>query len=282
MIRKIRLERLIRNALEEDIGSGDLTTLAVVDGSGSGTAQVVAKDDIIVAGSDVFKEVFLFCDKNISIVTKCKDGQFAGRGDILAEISGSLNIILTAERVALNFFQRMCGIATLTRKYVDKISETKAKILDTRKTIPCHRDLDKLAVRAGGGFNHRFGLYGGVLIKDNHISAAGGIQNAVRMALDCIPPTLKVEVEVKDLGEVEEALSSGVDIIMLDNMKIADMKKAVSLINGRVLVEASGNVSLSNVKEIAETGVDFISVGAITHSAPAADISLLMRQNKKG
>jgi nicotinate-nucleotide pyrophosphorylase (carboxylating) len=277
MIRKIRLEKLIRNALEEDIGSGDLTTLAILEDDRSGIARAIAKDDIIVAGSDVFKEVFLFCDKNISIVTKCKDGQFAGKGDILTEISGSLSIILTAERVALNFFQRMCGIATLTRKYVDKISETKAKILDTRKTIPCHRDLDKLAVRVGGGYNHRFGLYGGVLIKDNHISAAGGIQNAVRMTLDRIPPTVKVEVEVKDLGEVEEALSSGVDIIMLDNMKTADMKNAVSFINGRVKVEASGNVSLLNVQEIAETGVDFISVGAITHSAPAADISLLIK-----
>ena len=277
MIQKFRLDRIIIDALDEDIGSGDVTTLAVLTGNEVGTAEVLAKDDIIVAGVDVFKEVFVLYDKDINFFVKVKDGQSAGRGDILAEISGKLKNILTAERVALNFLQRMCGIATLTRKYVDRISGTKAKILDTRKTLPCHRDLDKYAVKIGGGLNHRLGLYGGVMIKDNHIKAAGGILKAVKMISSHVPPTLKIEVEVKNLGEVEEALSSGVDIIMLDNMNVEDMRKAVSMISGRALIEASGNVTLTNVREIAETGVDYISVGTITHSAPAADISLLIK-----
>ncbi len=277
MIQKFRLDRIIIDALDEDIGSGDVTTLAVLTGNEVGTAEVLAKDDIIVAGVDVFKEVFLLYDKDINFLAKVKDGQSAGRGDILAEISGKLKNILTAERVALNFLQRMCGIATLTRKYVDRISGTKAKILDTRKTLPCHRDLDKYAVKIGGGSNHRLGLYGGVMIKDNHIKAVGGILKAVKMISSYVPPTLKIEVEVKNLGEVEEALSSGVDIIMLDNMNVEDMRKAVSMISGRALIEASGNVTLTNVREIAETGVDYISVGTITHSAPAADISLLIK-----
>ena len=277
MIQKIRLNRLIREALEEDIGSGDVTTSAVLAGDETGIARAVAKDDIIVAGVDVFKEVFLQFDKDINFITVFKDGQPAGRGDVLVEISGRLCDILTAERVALNFFQRMCGIATLTRKYVDEIGGTGAKILDTRKTVPCLRDLDKYAVKIGGGFNHRFGLYGGVMIKDNHIDAAGGILKAVEMISSHVPPGLNVEVEAQNLSEVEEALSAGVDIIMLDNMKIDDMKKAVSLIGGRALIEASGNVTIANVREIAETGVDYISVGSITHSAPAADISLRIK-----
>jgi len=277
VIQKFRLDRVIIDALDEDIGSGDVTTLAVLTGNEVGTAEVLAKDDIIVAGIDVFKEVFLLYDKDINFLAKVKDGQSAGRGDIIAEISGKLKNILTAERVALNFLQRMCGIATLTRKYVDEISGTGARILDTRKTLPCHRLLDKYAVKTGGGLNHRLGLYGGVMIKDNHIKAAGGILKAVEMISNHVPPTLKIEVEVKNLGEVEEALSSGVDIIMLDNMNVEDMGKAVSMINGRAMIEASGNVTLANVREIAETGVDYISVGTITHSAPAADISLLIK-----
>ena len=168
----------------------------------------------------------------------------------------------------------MCGIATLTKKYVDTISGTKAKILDTRKTMPGLREFDKYAVKIGGGYNHRMGLYGGVLIKDNHIYAAGGISNAVNRALKNIPPSLKIEVEVKNMTEVEEALSAGADIIMLDNMNLDDMKQAVSLIDGKALIEASGGVTLSNVRDYAETGADYISIGALTHSAPAADISL--------
>jgi len=274
VIPHIRLRRLIREALEEDIGSGDVTTLAVLTGNESGMAEASAKEDVIVAGIDIFKEVFMLSGKDIQFVSERKDGQFVNQSGIIAHISGDLTSILTAERVALNIFQRMCGIATLTKKYVDTISGTKAKILDTRKTMPGLREFDKYAVKVGGGYNHRMGLYGGVLIKDNHISAAGGISNAVNRALNNIPPALKIEVEVKNITEVEEAISAGADIIMLDNMNPDDMKQAVSLINGKALVEASGGVTLKNVREYAETGVDFISIGAITHSAPAADISL--------
>jgi len=195
-------------------------------------------------------------------------------GGILAEISGNLGGILTAERVALNFFQRMCGIATLTKRYVDEIKGTRAKILDTRKTAPGLRYLDKYAVVVGGGTNHRHGLYDGVLIKDNHIAAAGGISNALARVRGRLPHTLKVEIEVKNLQELDEALASGADVIMLDNMTVENMRKAVAIAGGKVPLEASGNVTLENVREIAETGVDFISVGALTHSVQASDISL--------
>jgi nicotinate-nucleotide pyrophosphorylase (carboxylating) len=198
------------------------------------------------------------------------------KGGCIAEISGNLSSMLTAERVALNFLQRMSGIATLTRRYVDEVKGTKAKILDTRKTAPGLRYLDKYAVRIGGGHNHRFGLYDGVLIKDNHIAAAGGISQALARVRGRLPHTLKVEIEVKNLQELKEAMDSGADVIMLDNMSLDDMGKAVAATGGRVPLEASGNVSLANVRKIAETGVDFISVGALTHSVAAADISLMI------
>ncbi len=277
MISDVRLKELIRTALDEDIGSGDLTTSSILTGDETGVAQVISKGEIIVAGIAVFREVFHALDSSLDFEEYFCDGQPAGKGESLACVSGSLKSILLAERVALNFFQRMCGIATMTHKYVEEISGTGVKILDTRKTTPNLRSLEKYAVKTGGGLNHRFGLYDGVMIKDNHISAAGGISNAVRKVVENIPPTVQIEVEVKNLQEVEEALASGVDIIMLDNMGAGEMKKAVSLIDGRALVEASGNVTFSNVKEIAETGVDFISVGALTHSAPAADISLVFK-----
>ncbi|MBW2638539.1 MAG: carboxylating nicotinate-nucleotide diphosphorylase [Deltaproteobacteria bacterium] len=274
MFRDVGLGKLIAKALEEDVGHGDITTSAILSGDEGGNARAVAKEDMVVAGIDVFKAVFLSIDSDIGFHVDCHDGEAAKKGAILAEISGSIRNILIAERVALNFLQRLCGIATLTRAYADAVKGTGAKIVDTRKTTPCLRDLEKYAVRMGGGFNHRFGLDGGVLIKDNHISAAGGITNAVRVVRGNVPLTLKIEVEVKDLKEVEEALASGVDIIMLDNMKTEEMRKAVLLIKGRAIVEASGNVTLPRVRQIAETGVDYISVGALTHSVPAADISL--------
>ncbi|MEA3486350.1 MAG: carboxylating nicotinate-nucleotide diphosphorylase [Thermodesulfobacteriota bacterium] len=277
MISDVRLKELIRTALDEDMGSGDLTTSSILTGNETGVAQVISKGEIIVAGITVFREVFHVLDSSLDFEEYFCDGQPAGKGENLACVSGSLKSILLAERVALNFFQRMCGIATMTHKYVEEISGTGVKILDTRKTTPNLRSLEKYAVKTGGGSNHRFGLYDGVMIKDNHISAAGGISNAVRKVVGNIPPTVQIEVEVKNLQEVEEALASGVDIIMLDNMGAGEMEKAVSLIGGRALVEASGNITLSNVKEIAETGVDFISVGALTHSAPAADISLVFK-----
>ena len=276
MIGKFKLRRLIEDALREDIGSGDVTTTAVVKEDCVGTARAIAKSDIVVAGIDVFVEVFLVIGEDMACNHALSDGVMAREGQVIAEISGNLCNILAAERVALNIFQRMCGIATLTRRYVDAIEGTKARILDTRKTTPGLRDLEKYSVKIGGGFNHRTGLSGGVLIKENHIKAAGGIAKAVSLVRHNVPLTLKIEVEVSNLEEVKEALSTGCDIIMLDNMKADEMREALSLMQGRVIVEASGNVTLSNVREIAETGVDFISVGALTHSAPAADISLIV------
>ena len=277
MISDIRLKELIRTAFDEDMGSGDLTTSSILTGDETGVAQVISKGEIIVAGIDVFREVFHVLDSSLDFEAYFRDGQPVENGETLACVSGSLKSILLAERVALNFFQRMCGIATMTHKYVKEVKGIGVKILDTRKTTPNLRTLEKYAVKTGGGFNHRFGLYDGVMIKDNHISAAGSISNAVRKLAGNIPPTVKIEVEVKNLREVREALASEVDIIMLDNMGTGEMKEAVSLINGKALVEASGNVTLSNVKEIAATGVNFISVGALTHSAPAADISLVFK-----
>ena len=274
MYQKHVIHKLLQLAFEEDVGTGDVTTQAVLTGDEVGKASAVAKADVVVAGMDVFKEAFLFMDQTIQFIGHCEDGLGVQKGNILAEISGNLSSILTAERVALNLFQRMCGIATLTRRYVDEVKETGAKILDTRKTAPGLRYFDKYAVRIGGGTNHRFGLYDGILIKDNHIEAAGGISHALDRVYRHLPHTLKVEIEVKNLQELEEALIAGADVIMLDNMTVEHMKKAVEIVNGRVPLEASGNVTLENVKQIAETGVDFISVGALTHSVPASDISL--------
>ncbi len=268
------LRQLIRTALDEDIGAGDVTTGAALRGDEAGHAQARAKVEMVVAGIDVFGEVFLAFDPALNFTQRRRDGEKAEKGDLLAEISGSLASILTAERVALNLFQRMCGIATLTRRYVDQIEGMPAKILDTRKTVPGLRILDKYAVRVGGGYNHRFALYDGVLIKDNHIKAAGGIGPAVRRVRERIPHTLKIEVEVKNLTELEEALAAGADAVMLDNMELAEMAAAVKRVGGMIPLEASGNMTLERVREVAATGVDLISVGALTHSVAAADISL--------
>lgn len=272
------MEKQIRNiieaALSEDIGTGDITTRAIVSRKKKGKAQAVAKGNFVIAGNDVFAETFRYLDKNIKVKKFINDGCQAKKGDIIAEVSGSLFNILQAERVALNLFQRMSGIATLTAKYVEAVRGTKSKILDTRKTMPGLRVLDKMAVRVGGGCNHRIGLYDGVLIKDNHIEAAGGITAAVKAQRKRLPHTLKIEVETKNMQEVKEALKCGVDIIMLDNMTVPAMKKAVDFVAGRALLEASGNVSIQSVSEIAATGVDLISIGELTHSVRAADISL--------
>ncbi|MBU2228592.1 MAG: carboxylating nicotinate-nucleotide diphosphorylase [Proteobacteria bacterium] len=274
MLPRHLLTKLIRTGLAEDIGAGDVTTGAVLRGDETGYAQATAKAELVVAGIDVFGEVFLTFDPALQFTRRLGDGEKAGKGDLLAEVSGSLASILTAERVALNLFQRMCGIATLTRRYVERIEGTRAKILDTRKTVPGLRFLDKYAVRVGGGCNHRFALYDGVLIKDNHITAAGGIAPAVRRVRERVPHTLKIEVEVKNLAELEEALAAGADAIMLDNMGIAEMAAAVKRVGGMIPLEASGNMTLERVREVAAVGVDFISVGALTHSVAAADVSL--------
>jgi nicotinate-nucleotide pyrophosphorylase (carboxylating) len=273
---KILLDTLISTALAEDVGSGDVTTTAILSGQEKGHARVVAKSELVVAGVDIFSRVFFLVDDRIQFTSFRKDGQRVQPKEVVAEISGSLASILIAERVALNFFQRACGIATATRQYVDAVAGTKAKILDTRKTAPGLRLLDKYAVRIGGGTNHRFGLSNAVLIKENHIEAAGGIGEAVSRVRRTASHTLKIEIEVKNLQELNEALEAGVDIIMLDNMGIPEMREAVVHVNGKVPLEASGNVTLATVRQIAETGVDFISVGSLTHSVKAADLSLLV------
>jgi len=277
---KFMLDALIRTALAEDIGSGDVTTASVLTGQENGYARVVAKSELVLAGMDIFSEVFLAVNDRIRMTSSRQDGQQVQPGQVVAEISGSLADILIAERVALNFFQRMCGIATATRQYVEAVAGTKAWILDTRKTAPGLRILDKYAVRIGGGANHRFGLSNAILIKENHIEAAGSIGEAITRARRSASHTLKIEVEVKNFQELNEALSAGADIIMLDNMSVPDMRKAVLQVNGKVPLEASGNVTLATVRQIAETGVDFISIGALTHSVKAADLSLLVKNQE--
>lgn len=274
-----KVKQIIKTALEEDIGSGDLTTNTVIEPSAKGAANITAKENLVAAGLPAVREVFKFLDKNIIFKPLIKDGELVKKGQCIAEVKGRLKTLLTGERVALNFLQHLSGIATLTRQFVEKAEGCKVKILDTRKTIPGLRILEKYAVRCGGGFNHRFGLYDNILIKDNHIAAAGSIKNAVLQVRNLYPKK-KIEVEVKNFKELKEAIESKVDIIMLDNMKPHQMKKGVSLIHltPRVshltLIEASGGVNLKNVREIAKTGVDFISIGALTHSARAVDISM--------
>ena len=278
MLEMEAVRKIIRRALEEDIRSGDVTTACALTGGETGKATALAKEDLVVAGLDVFRDVFRLRDAGIAFRAALKDGDRVPRGTVLAVVQGSLASILTAERVALNLFQRMCGVATLTRQFVDAAAGTKAEILDTRKTMPGLRILDKYAVRVGGGRNHRYGLYDGILIKDNHIEAAGGIGKAVRRVRERAPLLARIEVEARTLAEVREALAAGADVIMLDNMPVDAMRKAVALIDGRALVEASGNVTLVTVKAIASTGVDFISSGALTHSARASDISLKVKR----
>ena len=268
------ISRLIRYALEEDLGSGDATTRATVSPNAPGEAILIARESLILAGMTVFKQTFLEIDATLAFEGRYKDGDIVPEGSTVCRIKGRLAAILTGERTALNFLQRMSGIASLTSQYVDKTRGSQAKILDTRKTAPGLRWFDKYAVRTGGGHNHRFGLFDGILIKDNHIAAAGSISKAVSMAKEGSAHTLRVEVEVEDLSGVKEACEAGADIILLDNMTPAAMKEAVQLINGRALVEASGGIDLDTVEKIAGTGVDFISVGALTHSPTAADFSL--------
>ena len=271
------IRNILKMALAEDIGTGDITTQATVGRGKRGRAWVVAKGEFIVAGTYIFAETFRLLDKNVRVKIIVSDGNRVEKGGVIAEISGSLFYLLQAERVALNILQRMSGIATVTARYVRAVRSTKAKILDTRKTAPGLRVLDKMAVRMGGGTNHRMGLYDGVLIKDNHIEAAGGITAAIEAQRKKLPQGRKIEVETRNIREVKEALACGVDIILLDNMTVSCMKRAVGLAAGRALLEASGNVNLRRVAAIAATGVDYISVGELTHSVHAADISLKIR-----
>ncbi len=269
------LQRIIQAALQEDIGTGDVTTLSTVDPATISRAELVAKEDFILAGIAVAEKVFKTLDPDVSFEALVADGQSVKRGDVLAWIKGTAATLLQGERVALNLLQRMCGIATLTADFVREVEGTKAKIVDTRKTMPGLRVLDKYSVRAGGWTNHRTSLYDGVLIKENHIRAAGGITTAVERARKRIPHTLKIEVETSTLEEVAEALEAGADIILLDNMKLKQLEDAVAMIAGKAKAEASGGVNIETVRVIAETGVDLISVGALTHSSRSVDISML-------
>ena len=269
-----QVEQIITLALNEDIGTGDITTLSTIPADKTATGRFVAKEDMIICGIDLAAHIFGRVDPSIELKVNFKDGDAVKKGDVIAVVSGNAQNVLTGERTALNFMQRLTGIATRTHASVAEVAGTNAKITDTRKTTPGLRVLEKYAVRVGGGTNHRFNLADGVLIKDNHIAVSGGIQNAVKNARAVIPHTLKIEVEVETKEQLAEALDAGADIIMLDNMSNDLMRECVGIVAGRALVEASGNMGEKSLREVAETGVDIISVGALTHTVKAADISL--------
>ena len=270
-------EQLIDLALDEDLTGGDVTTLATIPAEATAKGVLLVKQDGVISGMRVAADIFARVDPRIGVIPTACDGDRVTAGTVIARIEGPARGVLSGERVALNLLQRLSGVATITAAFVDAVSGTKATIIDTRKTTPGLRALEKAAVRDGGGLNHRFGRGDGVLIKDNHLAAVGGpdrVTKAVRAARAYAPHTLKIEVEVTTLPEVEEAIAAGADIILLDNMNPAEMAEAVKLVNGRALLEASGGVRLETVRAIAESGVDLISVGALTHSAPSLDISL--------
>ena len=272
------IDPIIEAGLREDIHTGDITTDLLIPADNQNTAIMIAKAEGIIAGLPVAELVFKKLDPSIQFNIHINDGEKVKKGDLICTISGTYRALLTGERLALNFLQRMSGIATETAKYVEEVKDFKTEILDTRKTVPGLRFLDKYAVKAGGGTNHRIGLYDMVLIKDNHISVAGGITNAVNAIRPKLPSNMKIEVETTTLNEVQEALNVGADIIMLDNMDNATITAAVKLIDGKAKVEASGNMTLERVREVAATGVDYISIGALTHSVIALDISQKIKE----
>ncbi|MBA7601920.1 carboxylating nicotinate-nucleotide diphosphorylase [candidate division WOR-3 bacterium] len=278
MIDKKVLLKIVKSALEEDIGKGDITTKFSVSPDINALGIIVAKEKGILAGTQVAKEVFWVVDKNTKSTFQKADGDKFISGEIIADIRGKAPSLLSAERVALNFLQRMSGIATLTARYVKKIKGTKAKILDTRKTTPNLRLLEKYAVRVSGGFNHRMGLYDQILIKDNHINLGNGIRNVLNKIKDVNSGRLFVEIEVKNIRQLRQALRFNVDRIMLDNMSIEEIGDAVKIVNGRCELEVSGNISLQNIREIAEAGVDYISVGSLTHSYNSIDLCMRIRR----
>ncbi len=270
-------QRLIDLALEEDIGPGDLTTSALIDTDTRGTGRLIAKQKLVLAGLNVAASVFQRLDPDSQLSARLADGQEAVPGQILATVSARMKALLQAERTALNFLQRLSGIATLTRRYVKALEaggNNKVKLVDTRKTTPGWRVLEKYAVRVGGASNHRMGLYDGILIKDNHIAACGTIPAAVRQLRENSSHLVKIEVEVENMDQVVQALEAGADVIMLDNMNLEQVGKAVKMIAGRALVEVSGGVTMESLARLAATGVDIISCGALTHSATAVDISM--------
>ena len=273
------VEKLIDLALEEDIGPGDITTDCLVPSRLTGSANIVAKEPLVLSGIDIARQVFVRFDPDITWQNYYQDGEEIDSGASVVDISGNLKALLIAERVALNFLQRLSGIATLTRSYMNTFGNSRARLVDTRKTTPGWRVLEKYAVRVGGASNHRMGLYDGVLIKDNHIAVCGGIEAAVSRIRKRISHLLKIEVETSTIQDVREALSVGVDIIMLDNMPISMIHEAVELIDKRAIVEISGGVTDSDLEELAQTGVDIISVGALTHSARSVDLSMRITSN---
>ena len=270
----VNCDKLIKMALAEDITGEDASTNAVIRGYVRGNVQLICKQKGIICGLNVFARTFLLLDDKTQITFNVKDGDMVEPGQILGEISGDIRVLLSGERTALNFLQRMSGIATYTRRVANLLKGSKTRLLDTRKTTPNMRIFEKYAVRVGGGYNHRYNLSDGILLKDNHIGAAGSITKAVQMAREYAPFVRKIEVEVENLDMCREALEVGADIIMLDNMTPAQMKEAVALIGGRALTECSGNVTAENIKNIIDTGVDYVSSGALTHSAPILDLSL--------
>lgn len=271
---KLQADHLILEALKEDISSEDVTTNSVMKEAVAGEVDLICKQDGIIAGLEVFERVFTLLDPDTKAELYCKDGEEVKNGQLMGKVKGDIRVLLSGERVALNYLQRMSGIATYTNSVAKLLEGSKIKLLDTRKTTPNMRIFEKYAVRAGGGYNHRYNLSDGVLLKDNHIGAAGSVTKAVQMAKEYAPFVRKIEVEVENLDMVKEAVEAGADIIMLDNMSPEDMKKAVGLIDGRAQTECSGNVTKENIARLTEIGVDYISSGALTHSAPILDISL--------
>lgn len=279
----IRLDMLLRMALDEDLGHGDVTTSSVIDPDTSGEAVVAGRERFVLSGSQAFRRIFELVDPALVVESCYEDGEMVEPAVPAFRLKGSVQAILIGERTALNLLQRLSGVATLTRKMVDALSGTSCRLLDTRKTTPLWRFLEKQAVRHGGGANHRFGLSDGVLIKDNHVAAAGGVREAIAKArIGGAPHTLRIEVEVDTLDQLEEALDARADIILLDNFSLDMLRKAVERNKGRALLEASGGVTLETVRAIGETGVDFVSCGALTHSAKAIDIGLDLSISRSG
>ena len=271
---KLNMDKYILGALQEDITSEDITTNSVMREYCLGEVELICKQDGVIAGLDVFKRVFELLDDTTEVTFTCKDGDRVTKGEKIGLVRGDIRVLLSGERTALNYLQRMSGIATYTRNIADLLEGTKTKLLDTRKTTPNMRIFEKYAVKVGGGYNHRYNLSDGILLKDNHIGAAGGVKEAVRMAKEYAPFVRKIEIEVENLDMLREALEAGADIIMLDNMSVEDMKEAVRLTAGKAETECSDNVTRENVARLVDIGVDYISSGALTHSSPILDLSL--------
>lgn len=271
---KLNADNLIMQALREDISSEDVTTNAVMHEAVMGEVDLICKMDGIISGLEVFRRTFELLDESTVFETSYKDGDRVKKGDLIGKVRGDIRVLLSGERTALNYLQRMSGIATYTREIADLLAGSKTKLLDTRKTTPNNRIFEKYAVKTGGGYNHRYNLSDGILLKDNHIGAAGGVKEAITMAKEYAPFVRKIEIEVENLDMVREAVEAGADIIMLDNMTPDMMKEAIKIIDGRAETECSGNVTLENVARLIDIGVDYISSGALTHSAPILDVSL--------